>query len=104
MPEWAFVIQIVLCVAAQIARVFLVKPLIKLSIWGYVKHVVFPCVTVTITSSIIPIIAVYFLSENFITLVVVTILSVLSVLFSVFGLEKSEKDFLLLKLKKNDSD
>lgn len=106
MPEWAFVIQIVLCVAAQIARVFLVKPLIKLSIWGYVKHVVFPCVMVTITSSIIPIIAVYFLSENFTTLVVVTILSVLSVLFSVFffGLEKSEKDFLLLKLKKNDSD
>lgn len=104
MPEWAFIIQIALCIVAQIARILLVKPLIQLSIRTYFKEVVYPCTIVSVLSSILPIIATFYLPEGFLSLVLVSIVSVLSVVFVIynFGLEQAEKKFVLSKLKKYD--
>ena len=104
MPEWAFIIQIALCIVAQIARILLVKPLIQLSIRAYFKEVVYPCTIVSVLSSILPIIATFYLPEGFLSLVLVSIVSVLSVVFVIynFGLEQAEKKFVLSKLKKYD--
>ena len=103
-PEWAFIIQIALCVVAQIARILLVKPLIKLSIWAYIKQVIIPCMGVTIAASIIPVILSMSLSDGFMPLVIVSIVSVLSVLVAIYylGLEKAEREFVLSKLRKHD--
>lgn len=103
-PEWAFVIQIVLCIVAQIARVMLVKPLINLSIWAYVRQVVMPCAYVTIIASVIPVLLTMSLSDGFISLIIVSAVSVISVMVTIYylGLEKSEKEFVLSKLKKHD--
>lgn len=102
MPEWAFVVQILICIMAQIARIYLVKPLIKLSIWEYVKQVIIPCVNVTLLSSIIPIIMAFSLPDKFYSLILVTIVSVMMVMFVVYkvGSEKGEKDFVLSKVRK----
>ena len=103
-PEWAFVIQIILCIVAQVARILLVKPLINLSIWAYIKQVVTPCARVTIIASIVPILLAMHLSDGFLSLVFVSLISVISVIVSIYylGLEKSEKEFVLSKLKKHD--
>lgn len=103
-PEWAFVIQILLCICAQIARILLVKPLIKLSIQAYIRQVVFPCAIVTVIASIIPFMLACLLSGGFLSLLLVSIISVLSVIISIyyFGLERAEKDFILAKLKRYD--
>ena len=103
-PEWAFIIQIILCIVAQVARILLVKPLINLSIGAYIKQVVTPCASVTIIASIVPVLLAMYLSDGFLSLVLVSLISVISVIVSIYylGLEKSEKEFLLSKLKKHD--
>lgn len=101
-PELAFVIQILLGVIVQAARVLLVKPLIKLSIMAYVKHVVYPCCVVTIVSSVVPSVLAYTMSEGFLSLFLVSIASAIFVLLAIyyFGLEKNEKELIVAKAKK----
>lgn len=101
MPEWAFYIQIILCIMAQIARVLLVKPLIKMSIWEYIRQVVFPCTRVTVSSVIVPVLFTLILADGIMSLLLVSFVSIISVTITVyyFGLESTERDFVLTKLR-----
>ncbi|NPD90881.1 oligosaccharide flippase family protein [Xylanibacter muris] len=106
MPEWAFYIQIVVCIIMQVARVLLVKPLIKLSIWEYMVHVVKPCVCVTVLASVLPVFLTFLMVDGLLSLVVITVVSIISVLMSIYtvGMEQVEKDFILAKIKKLQHD
>ena len=101
MPEWAFIVQIVFCLIAQIARLFLVRPLIGLSLRSYYNNVIHPCAVTTFLASVFPLIFKVLLPEGIITSITVIFISIISVAISVFcfGMGQEEKNFVKHKIK-----
>ena len=100
LPEWAFIIQIIFCVISQIARLYLVRPLIGLSLQKYYNNVVRPCAISTITSLLIPIVIKCLLPNCLLTSFIVFVISIISVALSVFlfGMDGGERKYIVDKL------
>lgn len=101
-----FIVSIVITICAGIARLFFSKYLTGISIKEFIKKTVFPCVLVTVISSILPSMICFYMKDTvgrfFIVGTVSVIMTVVSVLF--IGLNRREREltysFLLRRLKK----
>lgn len=100
-PEVVFVIQLVVSFAAQVAMVFIIRPLIQLSLREYAYGVFIRPGFVTVLASIVPFVVYHFLPKNFWTLLLVCVVSVVSVAVFVYwlGLKKNERVMVMEKVK-----
>lgn len=100
-PEIVFVVQLVVTFAAQIVMLFIIRPLIQLSLREYFTEVFFKPGLVSILAVIPAYITYHFLPVNILTLFVVCVVSVIfTALFVYFlGLNRSEKEMAIAYVK-----
>lgn len=99
-PPSVFIVHLVICILAFIIRLFIIRPLIKLSITIYLKEVIYPILLVTLFSIPMPLAAYHYLNKDFSSMVIVSLLCALSVaIFSLcFGFKAQERNFLRKKI------
>lgn len=99
-PVSVFYVYLVIEVFACVTRLMIVRPMVKLSIWGYLKNVVFQSVQVAVLGSILPLVVYYFMDASFVRLIIVTLVSLISASVSIYmiGLNAVEKRFVLSKI------
>ena len=100
-PEIVFVVQLLVTFVAQIVMLFIIRPLIQLSLREYVGEVFVRAGIVSVLAAIPSYLTFHFLPENFWTLILVCIVSVVcTALFVYFlGLNRSEKDMMVSYVK-----
>lgn len=98
--EIVFVVQLVVTFAAQIVMLFVIRPIINISLRKYFVEVFFRAGIVSVLSAIAPYITYKLLPQNIWTLLLVCFVSVISVATFVYflGLNKSEKAMVNEKL------
>ena len=94
--EIVFIVQILVTFFSLLIQLFILRPLINLSLRRFYTEVFGRAILVTIASSIIPIIIWQNLSEGIMTMIVVVLVSIVSVgvIVYVIGLNKSERLFV----------
>lgn len=99
-PVSVFYVYLVIEVFACVTRLMIVRPMVKLSIWGYLKNVVFQSARVAVLGSVLPLVVYYFMDASFVRLIVVTLVSLISASASIYmiGLNTVEKRFVLSKI------
>lgn len=93
-PETVYIVQFIIAIIAQIARLIMLCPLINLSISKYCHLVLLRIIYVTFASSVFPIIVYKSLPSNsFISFIIVTITSFICVAVNTYfvGLTKQER-------------
>lgn len=93
-PEFAFIIVVILdCVRQIIATIILKKIVPEFSYLIYIKDIIFPIIRVSAASVILPLILHHYLNEGIIRLATVTIVSIISSLTAMYfiGLCNNEK-------------
>ncbi len=100
-PEYVFIVHIIVEILTQYARVVIVLPMISMSKKEYLKEVILPILLVISTSSIIPLIMFYQLTESVNSFFIISIICVASTLTSIYwaGCDKKEKTFIAQKVK-----
>ncbi len=99
-PEYVFIVQIIISIIAEIARLLVIKNMINLSLLSYFNEVVITSLKVVAISIIIPIILALNLTEDFLSFVIVGLSCVFSVSLAIYfvGLNKVEKAFVEEKI------
>ena len=100
-PEGVFVVQLVVFVIAQVARIWMLRPLISFSMRAYLHKTALPIAYVTLASLAVPL-AVYMLMQpSFGRFMAVCASSTVSVCAAVYfiGLVGSERKFIIDKAK-----
>lgn len=100
-PVWiAYLVFIISFLLLNIIRIYDIKHLMIFSIRQYLKECIIPCMIISITSFIIPIIIVQFMEQSIIRFFVNVTVSVLWTCLCcyLFGLTKNERCFLKNKL------
>jgi len=100
-PESVFIVTIVVSVMVQITELFLLKRLIKYSVWAYTKQVVWLCLLVVIASAIFPYMLSTMLAPGYLRFLVIGFTCVITVAISVYsiGIDKETRNIILQKLK-----
>lgn len=100
-PEIVFVVQFVVTFAAQIVMLFIIRPLIQLSLKEYFMEVFIRAGIVSIIAALPSYVVYKALPENFWTLLLVGFVSVIVTAVSVYyvGLNKNEKEMVLTKIR-----
>ncbi len=100
-PYMVFVAHIIVAIIAFIVRLLILRPMIRMPIRSYVVRVIVPCVEVFVLVSSIAIVLYFFyttgVSQTLISMIISFIASVIIIYF--IGLSKSEKTFLIEKIK-----
>ena len=103
-PESVFIVHFIMIVMAQVARLFIIRPMIKLSLFRYFKEVVIKVILVTFVSIVLPLcVTLYFSFVNdFIRFVSVSFACIFSTLISVYywGIGNEEREFIIDKKNK----
>lgn len=96
------IVSIGIVIFSSALRLLFCKYQLGLSVWSYVKKVIFPSIVVFILSSISPMAVSLFMSVGFIKLVTVTIISFISVsLFTyALGLNQNERQLVRVSINK----
>jgi O-antigen/teichoic acid export membrane protein len=96
-----FVVAILIEILAQVARLWLLRPLIKLSVRIFLIKVYAPIALVLLTSLPLPLMVWFALSEGWMRFIAVGVVCVLSVgvCTMIFGLSKGERDFIFVKVR-----
>lgn len=96
-PEIVYIVFVAVSFSAQIARVYIVLPMIKMKYKKYFDDVVIPITKVVVSSIVIPISLTITLSSTLIANIVIFLSSVVSLLFSIFifGMKKNERNFVI---------
>lgn len=99
-PESVFIVHLTICIIAFTIRLFIIKPMIQLSLGQYFKEVILKCAVVTVISLTLSITVKYFMDDSFGNFLVLCIISVSSVILSAYylGLNKEEKLFINQKI------
>ena len=99
-PESVFVVHLVMVILAQLARLLMIRPMIRLSLRRYLRDVVLKVAVVAFLSSVFPFIAYNFSPKGLPGFLLVCAVCVCSVLPSVFwgGLNVAERYFVQSKL------
>lgn len=97
-----FIVHFCVEMVAQIARMYMLRKLIKLPIRRYLKHIYLPVTLVVIISFIIPFYLHSQLEEGLMRLIVIGLGSVISVFLTIIlvGLTREERDFFFQKMFK----
>lgn len=101
-PVWsAYLIFIIVYFAINIIRYIRLKSLMPFSIKKHLKECLIPCILVSITSFIIPVIICSFMDESLIRFIIVVPISVFSTIICsyIFGLSKGERIFIKSKFQ-----
>lgn len=100
-PESVYIVYFIACIIAHMVRMMIIKPIIKLSFREYFHKVLFRLATVTVCSSILPIMAYKLLPVTMLSLIFVCLLCVITVPASVYllGLEQGEREMVNGKIK-----
>lgn len=100
-PEVVFVVQLIVTFAAQLVMLFIIRPLIQLSLREYTMEVFIRTFIVSIFAAVPSYMVYTSLPVNIWTLFVVCAVSVLitSVFVYLIGLNRSEKDLVISKIK-----
>lgn len=92
-------------IAIQLSLIFirlvLTKSMITLSIRSFFKHVICPVFSVSLTSSIIPLICFWSISNIWVNFIVTSIVAVICVCLSALfvGMERNERTYVITKVK-----
>lgn len=100
-PASVFVVHLCVCIVAFIVRLYIIRPMIRLSLADYGRHVIVPCLLVTLISLIVPCVVKELLPEGILAFFIICLISLVSVLLTAyrFGLSVSERDFIQSKCK-----
>ena len=100
-PYAVFIITVIICGVNFFVRLFLVKPMINLSIRLFTIKVIRPCLLVVVASSILPICLHYYLNSSFLNSALIILSSAVSVLLSslYIGLDQHERVVVLSKVR-----
>ncbi len=104
-PVSVFIVQLVVFIVTQIARMLIVCPAIKLSVWKYTKEVLLRCFIVVIIGSIIPVIAhlTDVMIEYPLTKIIInTSICLLSTIPTIYyiGLDKEQRQFVTDRIQR----
>ncbi len=104
-PESVFIIQLFIIFITHIVRLYILKPLIELSLLEYTKEVALKILLVTLSSIIIPLFIHLSVDENVSRFFITCISSTVGVLLSVYflGLHDQEKRYVLDVLQQYNS-
>lgn len=102
-PISVFVVQLVIEVIALISNIIVTNHLIQFTISAYVKSVLSKVLIVAILAILVPLVIKIFMEDSWLRFFIICPLSVIwsMILIIKFGLEKSELQFILEKLKRN---
>ncbi len=100
-PETVFIVQIIVELCTQCARIKIVLPMIGLQIKEYLRRVVIPITIVAVLSPIVPYLVWKFLPEDYLSFFVVCAACVIcsSVVIYSIGCTRNERAFLMDKVK-----
>lgn len=100
-PASVFVVHLCVCIVAFIVRLYIIQPMIRLSLADYGRRVIVPCLLVTLISLIVPCVVKELLPEGILAFFIICLISLVSVLLTAyrFGLSVSERDFIQSKCK-----
>lgn len=100
-PTAVFYIHIIIALIATIARLFIIRSMIDLSIIAFLKKAILPCVVVAFISTTLMSFLKYFLPSNNSTSVLMIFISVSVVIGSTFffGMSNTERIFLFEKVR-----
>ncbi len=102
-PESVFIVHLFVCIIAFIVRLFIVSPIVKFSIFAYVKDVFYRCFISIIIAVAVPAFVKYFIIDNatLMNSIIVCFVSLISGLLSSFyiTLTKQERTFIISKIK-----
>lgn len=100
-PEGVFICHLSMAVCAQIARAWMLRPMINFSIKRYVMHVIVRICVVGVGSSVIPFFIYTYLPKNtlssFLAVCTVAVLCVLITVYTI-GIDKTERDLCNKKI------
>lgn len=98
-PESVYIVHLVICIIAFLTRLWVIKPMIKLSMRQYFANVVLPCFGVMAVSVLLSMLIKNLLPVGLFGTVVVCLSSVLFVLVLTYsiGLTNSERNFVTSK-------
>lgn len=100
-PVSVFWVHLCICIIAFIIRLFIIRPLIKISLSVYIRQVVMRCIGVGIIASCFPLFAYITLSNTTSAFLSVCLISVISTLMASYwvGLNKIERVFIQDKIR-----
>lgn len=100
-PESAMIVSLIMSVIVQIVRLFVLRKLLPFSLKAYFKKVILPTMLVFLLTPVLPFFCKHIMPETLVYSLLICFISVISVgLFAwIIGLNKTEKDLLLSKLK-----
>lgn len=95
-PVSVFVVHLCVCVIAFIVRLFIVRPMIQLSLRTYFREVIIRCVKVAFAAVVGPSVLYLWMPGTILSFFIICVVCVLSVTFSIYGLglNTSEKLFV----------
>lgn len=101
-PEIVMYVSIVISQCCLIARLFMLRGMIGLSVKRYILDVYFNVIIVSCLSAIIPVFIYNYIDENFLNFILSFIVCILVTSFVIFyvGCSMSERDFILLYIRK----
>lgn len=100
-PESVFIVNLIIAIAAQIIRVFVVSRLVQFTIFDYCKKILFPISTVAALSALLSCFIYKVFSHNVLTSVCVifcTVVITVSIIY-IIGLSKHERSLIKEKAK-----
>ena len=102
LPQSVYVVHLVICVIAFIARLLVIKPLINMSIQNYFSSVILPCIYVMIISLPLSCLVKLLIPQGILGTIIVTIFCIFFALTSsyIVGLTQSERQFVHAKFLK----
>lgn len=101
-PQSVFVVHVLICLIAFVVRLFIIRPMINLSINKYICEVLLKCFFVMCASVPIPLIIKNIINDGWGCFIAVCVASIVTISISSFylGFDKSEKEFVINKLKR----
>ena len=100
-PQSVFIVHLLICTIAFIVRLFIIRPMIRLSLTKYIKEVIVRCAVVGICAGAVSFAVNILLDSSLFSSIMECCISVLSVaVFSfMIGMTKNERDFIINKIK-----
>jgi O-antigen/teichoic acid export membrane protein len=101
LPEFVFYISIIISIIALLSRVLLLKKSVDVLLISFVKNVLLKVLAVALCALGIVSLIQYFMKEDVVRLIVITLLAIIVTMFFVFtvGLKNTEKVFVLSKVR-----
>lgn len=98
-PESVYLVHLVICIIAFITRLWVIRPMINLSVRNYFSYVIVRCVLVLLVSFITSVAFKYILPISIFSTIAVCFMSILITMSSsyLFGLTQSERQFIYEK-------